>query len=152
MTVEPGAETTVEVSYTPVVALANSGTVRIASNDVNRPEVSVSLFGFGSGETSAPVFKRGDANSDSTVDISDVVKTLMFLFGGGSEPDCHDAADSNDDGSLDVSDGLFTVTRLFGGSDLEPLPTVVDTCITDGSDDDLPDCNYPLDSCGNEVG
>ena len=91
---------------------------------------------------------RGDANSDSTVDISDVVKTLMFLFGGGSEPDCHDAADANDDGSLDVSDGLFTVTRLFGGSGLESLPPVPDTCSVDGSIDDLPDCNYPLDSCG----
>ncbi len=147
MTVEPGTASTVTVSYTPMVALADSGTLRVASNDGRRPVVTVSLFGFGNGEP-APVFVRGDANSDSTVDISDVVKTLIFLFGGGSQPDCHDAVDANDDGSLDVSDGLFTVTRLFGGRALESLPVAANTCSVDGSNDDLPDCNYPLDSCG----
>jgi hypothetical protein len=58
---------------------------------------------------------RGDSNSDGEVDISDARYTLNWLFLGGPEPACLDAADANDDGSLNVSDPIATLVTLFSG-------------------------------------
>ncbi len=41
-------------------------------------------------------FLRGDANHDTAIDISDPIRVLDFLFGGGSFPPCMDAADGDD--------------------------------------------------------
>lgn len=71
---------------------------------------------------SVSVFKRGDANSDSGVDISDGVFTFNYLFTGGDRPHCIDAADSNDDGSVDISDGIYSLNWLFGGGPVIPPP------------------------------
>lgn len=66
-------------------------------------------------------FVRGDVNQDDQVDLSDAMATLAYLFMGGSEPECLDAADGNDSGTLDLSDAVFTLTFLFlGGGPLPP--------------------------------
>ncbi|OUU22868.1 MAG: hypothetical protein CBC13_06820, partial [Planctomycetia bacterium TMED53] len=49
------------------------------------------------GSCGQPQFIRGDTNFDSGRDISDVITTLNYLFGGGTTT-CEDAHDSNDDG------------------------------------------------------
>jgi hypothetical protein len=49
-------------------------------------------------------FVRGDGNADGTIDLSDAVFVLGYLFQGRQEPLCLDAADANDDGDLDLSD------------------------------------------------
>ena len=58
-------------------------------------------------------FRRGDANSDGKVDISDAIRTFMFLFLGASAPRCLDTSDANDDGSVDISDGLHILNDFF---------------------------------------
>ncbi len=85
-------------------------------------------------------FVRGDANHDDQVDLSDAMATLAYLFLGGSQPDCLDAADGDDSGTLDLSDAVSTLAFLFlGGSPLPPPqqcgaidPTPNDrlTCVT----------------------
>jgi len=75
-------------------------------------------------------FIRGDSNGDSTVDISDAINTLGFLFTGGGEVICKDAADSNDDGSVDISDAIATLSFLFLGTP----PTLPVPYPTRGSD------------------
>ncbi len=60
-------------------------------------------------------YHRGDTNGDSTVDISDAVALLGFLFLGGVTPPCLDAADANDDGQVDISDGIKILDYLFLG-------------------------------------
>src|SRR2546422_4901163 len=72
-------------------------------------------------QTSAS-FRRGDANADSRVDLSDSIFTLRFLFVGGTRPPCLDAADSNDDGYLDISDAVHTLIHLFAGGAELPAP------------------------------
>jgi len=67
-------------------------------------------------------FLRGDADTNLVVDITDAVQTLNFLFLGGPEPACEDAADSNDDGTLNISDGIHTLGFLFLGSAPPPFP------------------------------
>jgi len=80
-------------------------------------------------------FRRGDANSDAQVDVSDAVAVLQVLFLGGAEPKCADSADANDDGSIDISDALFTLIRLFlGGPD---FPAPGSSCGSDPTDDAL---------------
>ncbi|MEM7264156.1 MAG: IPT/TIG domain-containing protein, partial [Planctomycetota bacterium] len=63
-------------------------------------------------------FLRGDANLDEDVDLSDAVRILIYLFGGG-EAQCLDAADSDDSGDVDLTDAIFVLNYLFQGG-LEP--------------------------------
>jgi len=69
-------------------------------------------------------FIRADTNVDGETDISDAIRTFMFLFQGASDPPCLSAADSNDDGFIDISDGIHTLNDLFipGTAIPEPGP------------------------------
>ena len=68
-------------------------------------------------------FLRGDSNGDLNLDIADPVHTLTFLFLGGPEPECKDAADSDDDGSILISDAVVALSFLFLGGTALPPPT-----------------------------
>ena len=68
-------------------------------------------------------FFRGDSNSDDTLNISDPIQTLGWLFLGDSDLTCLDAADANDDGKVDLSDAVFTLGYLFGGGSALPPPS-----------------------------
>jgi hypothetical protein len=68
-------------------------------------------------------FVRGDSNRDDVVNISDAVHTLGFLFLGGTQSVCPDAADTNDDGRLDISDPIGTLQFLFLGASAPPEPS-----------------------------
>ncbi len=59
-------------------------------------------------------FVRGDANQDGTLDISDPVVELSYLFSGVATV-CLDALDSNDDGAVDVADPIFLLGYQFAG-------------------------------------
>ncbi len=74
-------------------------------------------------------FIRGDANEDSAVDISDVVRILNYLFGGGATPTCMAANDANGSGSVNIADPVFILNYLFLSGDAPPAP--------------FPDCGLP---------
>jgi hypothetical protein len=61
----------------------------------------------------------GDANSDGSVDISDVVFLIAHIFSGGAAPaECNYAkgkGDANGDGSVDISDVVYLIARIFSG-------------------------------------
>ena len=66
-------------------------------------------------------FLRGDTNADGSVDISDAIFILAFLFDSGKALSCRDAADTNDDGLIDLSDPVQLLDYLFmGGSIASP--------------------------------
>jgi hypothetical protein len=67
-------------------------------------------------------FVRGNANGDANFDLSDGVFTLNFLFNGGAEPPCLDAADTTDDGEVDLSDSVYSFNALFLGGPPPSLP------------------------------
>jgi hypothetical protein len=83
-----------------------------------------------------PLFRRGDANADGVMDISDALYTLGYTFLGKECPKCLDAADSNDDGTLDISDAVTTLSSLFLGRGEIPLPGR-DRCGPDPTPDEL---------------
>ena len=87
---------------------------------------------------STPGFRRGNTNSDSGVDLADALYVVNYLFAGGPEPTCLDAADMNDDGSLDISDTMYLLNYLFvsGPPPGSPGPQ---SCGPDPTDDSL-DC------------
>jgi hypothetical protein len=67
-------------------------------------------------------FRRGDANRDGAVNISDPSAMLVFLFLGGSPLGCADAGDANDDGRVDISDAVSILSFLFLGGERPPAP------------------------------
>jgi tetratricopeptide (TPR) repeat protein len=86
-----------------------------------------------------PTFRRGDADSNRAVELTDAIRTLGFLFQGGDPLPCGDAADSNDDGAVDISDAIQTLAYLFLGAATLPSPGP-EVCGGDPTDDDPLDC------------
>jgi len=88
--------------------------------------VVVLLFLFGATTPArGQVFIRGNTNGDATVDLSDAVCILQYLFSPGGSPcslqGCLDALDTNDDETPDLSDAVFLLNFLFQGG--APLPS-----------------------------
>jgi hypothetical protein len=57
----------------------------------------------------------GDANGDATVDISDVVYLIAYIFSGGSAPSPLLAGDANCDDTVDISDVVYLIAYIFSG-------------------------------------
>ncbi len=87
-------------------------------------------------------FKRGDANSDGFIDLSDAVTVLAYLFAGMTPPPlCMDACDANDDGGVNIADAVGILSYLFGGAAPPPVP--FPGCGTDPTPDSLDCGSYP---------
>ncbi len=96
-------------------------------------------------------FPRGDANGDGVVNIADASFALNWLFLGGPDPSCQDAADSNDDGLANISDASYTLNYLFTGGP-PPRDPGPDTCGEDPTDDELPECEHAEERCPGAAG
>ena len=70
-----------------------------------------------------PLFIRGDANLDGSVDIVDPIVILFHLF-GNLPVKCVEATDSNSDGKVSITDAIFLLEFLFraGSSPAAPNP------------------------------
>ena len=80
-------------------------------------------------------FARGDANGDGSVNITDPIFTLGYLFLGSEAPTCIDAADGDDSGVVNITDPLYILNGLFLGGPLPPAP--YPDCGPDPTEDDL---------------
>ena len=67
-------------------------------------------------------FVRANANGDESVNISDGIAILIYLFQGGDTPTCLDALDANDSGDVDISDAVTIFNFLFLGIGTIPPP------------------------------
>ena len=67
-------------------------------------------------------FRRGDANDSGTLDVSDAIFSLFFLFLRTRPPPCEAAADINGDNVLDVSDVVYLLGFLFLGGSTPAVP------------------------------
>ncbi|MEM7232262.1 MAG: S8 family serine peptidase [Planctomycetota bacterium] len=66
-------------------------------------------------------FRRGDANNDDAVDISDALIILSLLFLGDDPLPCAVAGDANDDDRVDISDAVSVLGFLFLGGPAFPV-------------------------------
>jgi hypothetical protein len=89
-----------------------------------------------------PVFRRGDADAaDGEVNITDAIFVLNYLFQGGGDPPCLDAADADDEFGINITDGIRILNFLFTGGTDPPSPGPFDC----GPDSDAPEPTPPLD-------
>ena len=65
----------------------------------------------------APQFRRGDADDNGSLQLTDGIFILNFLFLGGADPVCGDAADADNNGAIQLTDGIFILNFLFLGGD-----------------------------------
>jgi hypothetical protein len=72
----------------------------------------------------------GDANADYSVNISDAVSIVNYVFVGGNSPDPYDIGDVNCDSSVNVSDAVSIINFVFIGG--------YSPC--DPDNDGVPDC------------
>ncbi len=82
-------------------------------------------------------FRRGDANADGRMTISDAVSLLNYLFTQGSGTACQDALDTDDDGSIQINDAVLLLAYLFTGG---PRPAMPLNCNWDPTRDDPLTC------------
>ena len=99
-----------------------------------------------------PTFVRGDTNSDGSINLTDGVVPLLYLFSGGAAPACLDSADTNDTGSIEITDAIIVFSWLFSGgmapADPSPLSPGYSSeeCTGDPTDDDI-GCDRPSPVC-----
>jgi CxxC motif-containing protein (DUF1111 family) len=108
--------------------------------------LSFSAFGFSLQALRAAEFRRGDANVDGRMDVSDAVTTLVFLFVESLALPCADAVDTDDNGSIEVTDAIALLGYLFRGQSQPPPPGAGHLCGEDPTDDDALTC-VVYDAC-----
>lgn len=67
-------------------------------------------------------FVRGEVNASGSVDLSDAITLLDWLFNAGSEPDPIEAGDVNADDQIDIADPIYLLSFLFHGGNPIPAP------------------------------
>ncbi len=70
----------------------------------------------------ADPFIRGDTNGSGTIDISDTIFLLDYLFATGAQPNPEEAGDTNADGSIDISDAIYLLLYLFNSGEPPAAP------------------------------
>jgi serine protease AprX len=60
-------------------------------------------------------YVHGDANHDGTVDVSDAVYLISFIFSGGPGPSPTAAGDADCNGGVDISDAVRLISYIFSG-------------------------------------
>ena len=74
-----------------------------------------------------PIELCGDANGDGSVNISDAVFLIQYIFAGGHQPIPYRNGDPNDDGSVNISDAVYEIQYIFahGAAPQCPDPNVL---------------------------
>jgi hypothetical protein len=67
-------------------------------------------------------FIRGNVDGSAEIDITDAIALLTFLFLGGNNLTCEDAADVDDNGAIDITDAIRILTFKFLGDAPPPPP------------------------------
>lgn len=85
------------------------------------------------------LFKRGDIDGSLSVNLTDAIALLGYLFLGEAAPNCPDAADLDDSSKVDIADPISLLSFLFLGEAAPaiPFPNVG----LDPTADRLPACN-----------
>jgi hypothetical protein len=99
-------------------------------------EENIVLRDSGVFKVACPMFVRGDANDDGSVDLTDAVVILELLFSGGRSIRCMHAADVDDSGAVQITDPIYLLMYLFRGGE-EPVAPFREAG-TDEEVDELP--------------
>lgn len=64
-----------------------------------------------------PSLLCGDADRSGSIDISDVVYLISYIFSGGSAPNPLAAGDADCSGGVDISDVVYLIAYIFSGGE-----------------------------------
>ncbi|HLU49173.1 MAG TPA: EF-hand domain-containing protein, partial [Planctomycetota bacterium] len=103
----------------PVCAAAGPSSLEVCNEHGCDTETEAFEF---VGEPSSDLFVRADADGSGSIDLTDAIRILGYLFLGGEPSRCLDAMDSDDSGSLDLTDGIYPLNYLFVGGPAPPPP------------------------------
>jgi hypothetical protein len=67
-------------------------------------------------------FRRGDADANGSLNITDPIRILNYLFSGGEAPSCLETADGDASGSINITDPIYLLGFLFQGGPGPPAP------------------------------
>jgi len=127
------------VGSTPrAIALASllpGGRMDCATADFESKEISV-LAGSGTPRSFGESFRRGDADGDGSLLITDAINVLYALFATGNAIACLDAADADDSGEVNLTDVVRVLDHLFRGGPSPAAPAGKD-CGVDPTRDEL---------------
>ena len=70
----------------------------------------------------APRFLRGDTDGGGSLVLSDAIIVFSYLFLGGREPGCLEAANVDGSESVEITDGIYLLSYLFLGGEEPPPP------------------------------
>jgi hypothetical protein len=91
--------------------------------------------------TGGVVFRRGDADINGRLELTDAVRILNFLFLGTGIINCFDSADADDNARIELTDAVRVLNFLFLGTGVIPAPHP--NCGTDPTADTLAEpCVY----------
>ena len=92
------------------------------------------------------LFRRGDTDGNGSVELTDAILVLGYLFQGTGAPGCLETADTDDNGKIDISDAIRLLGWLFLGG--EPLPAPgTQECGRDPTPGNPSECVYDAASC-----
>jgi len=139
--IEPTSET-----MSIPIALARQGenvlAVSVHNAAVTSSDLSfVPIIATQRGGPATSLFRRGDADGNGSVNLTDGIFILRSLFQGGANPLCPDAADADDNSLVNLTDAIYILRSLFqGGADIpapgpsscgpDPTPDALVTCET----------------------
>jgi hypothetical protein len=93
----------------------SDGVTDSADNCINTPNPGQEdSNGNGIGDACEPLCS-GDANSDSGINVADVVFVINYVFKGGPAPQPIESGDVNYDHSCNVADAVFLINYIFKG-------------------------------------
>ncbi|MEM7166485.1 MAG: hypothetical protein AAF581_13550 [Planctomycetota bacterium] len=133
---------TVEAGPPTVFAAPENFRILVAAQPMQRIEFAggvIDSFSFDPGPSQQPQFRRGDVDDNSSVNLSDPIVLLGYLFQMGAAPACPDAADANDDGSINLTDVIHILLYLHSNG-MAPAAPGPDSCGVDTTADSLGFC------------
>jgi hypothetical protein len=106
--------------YDSIAVVGGSKVTAFVTGDSIDPLLYLDYDGDGTPESQVPPdsvlsygFVCGDASGDGTVDISDAVYLISYIFSGGPAPVPLLAGDANCDGTVDISDVVYLIVYIF---------------------------------------
>jgi PKD repeat protein len=88
--------------------------VAAGDSELARQSARITFCGIDFGPTGG-MFHRGDADASGSINITDAIFVLNFLFLGGPAPACAEAANANDGSALNITSGIYLLNWLFLG-------------------------------------
>ena len=119
---------------------------RFAARPLAAITCAAALLAGGRPADASTLLRRGDADANAALELTDGIRILDYLFLGAEPLPCQDAGDADDSAALDISDPIYIFQYLFlgGPPPVAPFPD----CGGDTTPDDLGCDRFP--PCADE--